>query len=277
MSVAASKELLNNLIAGSRELGVNQDKIPVWQGMLAKMPEYLINGDGAVKEWLTPRLEDNYEHRHSSQLYPLFDGMSPEIAESPELQEAFRRVIELKLERHWTNWEQRGGYMSFGLVQTGQAAASLGDADLAWRSFVPLINRYWLHNFASTHNYRQLLNMDISGGMPAVLIMMLVGSQPGEIRLLPAVPEVWPTGKIEGVLARGQIEIQELSWEPGAIDVTLLSAIDQGVTLRAPSGIENVAGPAGGQAAGTERADRQDSIRVRLPAGQPVRLRLTLG
>jgi len=277
MSVAASKELLNNLMAGSRELGVNQDKIPVWRAMLAKMPEYLINEDGAVNEWLTPLLEDNYEHRHSSQLYPLFDGMPPEIADSPGLQEAFRRVIELKLERHWTNWEERGGYMSFGLVQTGQAAASLGDADLAWRSFVPLINRYWLHNFASTHNYRQLFNMDISGGMPAVLIMMLVGSQPGEIRLLPAVPEAWPTGRIAGVLARGQIEIQELSWEPGAIDVTLISEIDQRVTLRAPSAIERVTGPAGERAAAAERADRDDSIRVRLPAGQPVMLRLTMG
>jgi hypothetical protein len=244
MSVAASKELLNNLIAGSRELGVNEDKIPVWQNMLAKMPEYLINEDGAVREWLTPLLEDNYGHRHSSQLYPLFDGMPPEIAESPELQEAFRRVIELKLERHWTDWERRGGYMSFGLVQTGQAAASLGDADLAWRSFVPLINRYWLHNFASTHNYRELFNMDISGGMPAVLIMMLVGSQPGEIRLLPAVPEAWPTGKR--------------------------------VTLQAPSAIESASGPGGRPSGQIERTDREDTIRVTLPAAQPVTLRLTL-
>jgi hypothetical protein len=272
MSVAASKELLNNLIAGSRELGVNEDKIPTWRSMLAKMPEYLINSEGAVREWLTPVLEDNYGHRHSSQLYPLFDGMPPEIAESPELQEAFRRVIELKLERHWTDWERRGGYMSFGLVQTGQAAASLGDNDLAWRSFVPLINRYWLPNFASTHNYRELFNMDISGGMPAVLIMMLVGSQPGEIRLLPAVPEAWPTGKIEGVLARGQIEIQELRWEPGAISVTLVSEIDRRVTLQAPSAIESTAGPEGR----AERTDREDRIRVRLSAGEAVTFRLTL-
>jgi hypothetical protein len=277
MSVAAAKELLNNLIAGSQELDVNQDKIPVWRTMLAKMPEYLINEEGAVKEWLTPLLEDNYGHRHSSQLYPLFDGMPPEIAESRELQEAFRRVIELKLERHWTDWERRGGYMSFGLVQTGQAASSLEDADLAWRSFVPLINRYWLHNFASTHNYRELFNMDISGGMPAVLIMMLVGSQPGEIRLLPAVPEAWPTGRIEGVLARGQIEMEELSWEPGAISVTLVSEIDQLVRLVAPRAIESVLGPGGGRAAGTEQTDRQNAIRVRLRAGQPVTLRLTLG
>jgi len=276
MSIAASKELLGNLIAGSRIVGVNEDKIPVWQNMLAKMPDYLINEDGAVREWLTPLLEDNYGHRHSSQLYPLFDGRPAEIARSPELQAAFRRVIELKLERHWTNWEQRGGYMSFGLVQTGQAAASLGDTDLAWRSFVPLINRYWLHNFASTHNYRQLFNMDISGGMPAVLIMMLVGSQPGEIRLLPAVPEAWPIGKIEGVLARGQIEIEELRWEPGAISITLTSEIDQQVTLQAPSAIESASSPRNRLAAQTEQTDREDSIRVTLPAGQPVTLRLTL-
>jgi len=272
MSVAASKELLNNLIVGSRELGVNEHKIPLWQNMLAKMPEYLINEEGAVREWVTPKLDDNYGHRHSSQLYPLFDGMPPEIAGSPVLQDAFRRVIELKLERHWTDWERRGGYMSFGLVQTGQAAASLGDADLAWRSFVPLISRYWLHNFASTHNYRELFNMDISGGMPAVLIMMLVGSQPGEIRLLPAVPEAWPTGKIEGVLARGQIEIEELRWEPGAISITLVSEIDQRVTLQAPSAIASASSPS----AQTEQTDREDSIRVRLSAGQPVTLRLTL-
>ena len=272
MSVAASKELLNNLIAGSRELGVNEDKIPVWQNMLAKMPDYLINEEGAVREWLTPLLEDNYEHRHSSQLYPLFDGMPLEIAESPELQEAFRRVIELKLERHWTDWERRGGYMSFGLVQIGQASSSLGAADLAWRSFVPLINRYWLHNFASTHNYRELFNMDISGGMPAVLIMMLVGSDLGEIRLLPAVPEAWPTGKIEGVRARGQIEIQKLRWEPGAIFITLVSEIDQQVTLRAPSAIEDASGPGGR----VQRTDQDDSVRVRLSAGEPVTLRITL-
>jgi hypothetical protein len=198
--------------------------------------------------------------------------MPPEIAESPELQEAFRRVIELKLERHWTDWERRGGYMSFGLVQTGQAAASLGDADLAWRSLVPLINRYWLHNLASTHNYRELFNMDISGGMPAVLIMMLVGSDPGEIRLLPAVPRAWPTGKIEGVRARGQIEIQELRWEPGAISITLVSEIDRRVTLRAPSAIDDASGPSGRP----DRTDREDSVRVRLRAGQPATLLLTL-
>src|SRR5512143_2719270 len=74
MDVAAAKELLQSTIAASRELGANRDKIPVWEKMLAKMPAYLVNGDGAVQEWLTPQLADNYNHRHNSQLYALFDG-----------------------------------------------------------------------------------------------------------------------------------------------------------------------------------------------------------
>jgi len=274
MSVAAAKELLGNLISASRELGTNQEKIPLWQGMLEKMPEYLINDDGAVKEWLTPKLEDNYNHRHSSQLYPLFDGMPDEIARSPELQAAFKRVIELKLDRHWSDWERRGGYMSFGLVQVGQAAASLGDADLAWRSLVPLINRYWFHNLASTHNYRSLFNMDISGGMPAVLIKMLVASEPGEIQLLPALPDAWPSGIIEGVLCRGQVEIKKLHWEDDSISLTLISARQQQITLRAPSDIEDVSVREG--EASVQRTDRADSRRLSLPAGQEITLELKL-
>ncbi|MCK4772430.1 MAG: hypothetical protein KAT18_05870, partial [Candidatus Latescibacteria bacterium] len=274
MSVAAAKELLGNLISASRELGTNQEKISLWQGMLEKMPDYMINDEGAVKEWLTPALEDNYNHRHSSQLYPLFDGMPEEIARSPELQDAFRRVIELKLDRHWSDWERRGGYMSFGLVQVGQAAASLGDADLAWRSLVPLINRYWFHNLASTHNYRSLFNMDISGGMPAVLIKMLVASEPGEIELLPALPDAWPSGTIEGVLCRGQVEIKKLRWENDSISLTLVSARQQQITLRAPSAIEDFSVKEG--EATVQETDRADSRRLSLPAGQEITLELKL-
>jgi len=127
----------------------------------------LPNDDGAVREWLTPVLEDNYNHRHSSQLYALFDGMPDELARDLRLQAAFKRLIEIKLERHWT--DNKRGFMSFGLVQLGQTAASLGVRDLAYRSLEPLVKRYWYHNLASTHDDNALFNMDISGGLPAVI------------------------------------------------------------------------------------------------------------
>jgi hypothetical protein len=270
MSVSAAKELLGNLIEGSQELGINQQKIPLWQSMLKKMPVYMINEEGAVKEWLTNKLEDNYDHRHSSQLYPLFDGIPEEIAKSPELQAAFKRVIELKLERHWTHQQKRRGFMSFGLVQLGQAATSLGEADLAYRCLIPLANHYWLHNLASMHNYKSLFNMDISGGMPAVIIKMLVASDPGKIRLLPAVPDAWPSGTIEGVLCRGQIEIKSLHWEKNRILVSLVSGKKQQLILELPSSIQGASVEKG--RAEVSETDKEMCRRISLLPGQEVTL-----
>jgi hypothetical protein len=274
MDVAAAKELLGNTIAASRELGVNPDKIPLWEKMLAKMPDYMINEDGAIKEWLTPNLEDNYDHRHSSQLYALLDGMPEEIAKSPKLQAAFKRLIELKLERHWSNWEKQGGFMSFGLVQLGQASASLRDADLAYRCLVPLINRYWYSSLASTHNAKKLFNMDISGGLPAVLIKMLVASELGKIRLLPARPAAWQSGTIDGIRCRGQIEIKRLHWDGKTIQVFLKSEKKQDISLDAPGEIKNLSVKKG--EAAVQNTDNPKNRRLSLPPGQEIQLELIL-
>lgn len=214
MAVDAAKELLRNVISASRKLGVNQEKIPIWQTMLKKMPDYMISTEGAIKEWLTPKLEDNYGHRHSSQLYALFDGLPEEIAQNPELRAAFKRVIEIKLDRHWK--DNRAGFMSFGVVQLGQAATSLGESELAYQCLIPLVNRYWLHNLASMHNHKTLFNMDISGGLPAVIIKMLMASDSGKVRLLPALPDAWPEGKISGLSARGGFEV-DITWKAGKL------------------------------------------------------------
>ena len=44
--------------------------------------------------------------------------------------------------------------MSFGVVQLGQAATSLGEGELAYAALVRLVNSYWLGNMASMHNHR---------------------------------------------------------------------------------------------------------------------------
>jgi hypothetical protein len=257
MDVAAARELLTSTIAASRELGVNQDQISKWESMITRLPRYMISEEGIIKEWLTPKLENNDAHRHSSQLYPLYDGITPEIAASPELQEAFKKSIEYKLDKHWRG--NRSGFMSFGLVQLGQAATSLGEGELAYECMQHLVNRFWLSNMASMHNHRSLFNMDISGGMPAVLIKMLVASDPGKISLLPALPSKWSAGSIEGVLCRGQIEIKSLSWDQNSIVASIVSGKDQKISLELPSKIANISIKEGsGQA--VEKG--KDNIRV---------------
>jgi hypothetical protein len=253
-------------------LGVNEEKIEVWQGMLAKMPPYLIGPDGAVKEWLTPALDDRHSHRHASHLYPLYYGVPEEIAESPELIAGFKRIIEIKLDAHWRN--NSSGFMSFGLVQLGQAATSLGEAELAYQCLKHLVNRYWLNNLASMHNHKSLFNMDISGGLPAVIIQMLVASEPGEVRLLPALPAVWPSGAIEGVLCRGQVEVQRLAWDGQRLKVVLVSGKTQTLKLTCPKPIRSIRI----QGESAQVGETQDALRglLRLPEGESVSLDIVL-
>lgn len=272
MDVAAARELLLNIISASNELGVYQDKIPLWKSMIKKMPPYMINEEGIIKEWLTPKLDNNDHHRHSSQLYDLYDGITGEIEQSKELQEAFKKSIEYKLDKHWRN--NPVGFMSFGLVQLGQAATSLGEGELAYECLKYLVNRFWLNNLASMHNHRSLFNMDISGGMPAVVIKMLVASKPGEISLLPALPEKFQSGSIDGVLCRGQVEVVHLSWEKKKVKVVLKSAVDQKVKLSLPSAVQNIAIENGSCRIDNTESDQAKA--VTLEKGELITLSITL-
>ena len=48
MDIAACKELLTNLIEACEILSIEVENIPRWRGMIAKLPPYRINKDGAV-------------------------------------------------------------------------------------------------------------------------------------------------------------------------------------------------------------------------------------
>lgn len=233
MDIAVAKETLHNLIHASRTLGINANKIPKWEGMLKKMPPYMLNEDGIIKEWLTPRLGNQDAHRHSSQLYPLYYVLPQEIEADAKLLEGFRKSVEFKLAEYWKDPEDRG-FMSFGLVQLGQVVSTLGDGELSYLCLRHLVNRFWLNNLASMHNHRHLFNMDISGGQPALIIQMLVGSDIGKIKLLPALPKEWKKGSIEGILCRGGIEIHRMQWNEKQIECELSSKSAQKVEISIP-------------------------------------------
>lgn len=271
MDVAVAKEVLHNLIAASRELGVNADKIPKWEGMLAKMPPYMLNEEGIIKEWLTPRLGNQDAHRHSSQLYPLYYVLPDEIEADPELLEGFRKSVEFKLAEHWKDPEDRG-FMSFGLVQLGQVVSTLGDGELSYLCLRHLVNRFWLNNLASMHNHRHLFNMDISGGQPALIIQMLVGSDLGEIHLLPALPKEWPKGSIEGVLCRGAIEINQLKWDGKKVEVQMTSKTDQQINLILPGEIQSVVA----KSATAQPGDNGKTSKIALAGGAKATLSIEL-
>ena len=239
MDLSVARELLRNCIAASETMGGGADDIRRWRALLAKMPDYQISPEGAVKEWSTPLLTDNYAHRHASHLYALYNGLPDEIAANAPLLRAFEVALEKRLDVRRTEFAggkgpdgRPPGEMAFGIVQQGLAAASLHQGEDCGEVVNWLSHHYWRPNFVTTHNPGAIFNTDLCGGLPALLIRMLVESQPGWIELLPAVPKGWPAGKIEGIRARGQIEVRQLAWGDAGVKAVLVSDIAQSVEVR---------------------------------------------
>lgn len=187
------------------------------------LPPYRVAADGTFAEWLAPGVEENLAHRHVSQLYP-FWYEPDEAAETPSLRgaavETIRRKLAWRASRPFAPPEGNLE-MVFGYVGLGLAAARLGEAELARECVERMAVDHWRPNAVSTHDADAIFNVDACGGLPAVVIEMLVQSQPGEVHLLPAVPAAWHAGAIEGVRCRGGVVVERLEWEGGSLRARL--------------------------------------------------------
>jgi hypothetical protein len=79
-------------------------------------------------------------------------------------------------------------------------------------------------------------NADAAHAIPAVVVEALVGSRPGLIELLPALPRRWERGRISGVRCRNRVTVAELAWDlPRSTACAVLrSDVDVTVTVRCP-------------------------------------------
>jgi hypothetical protein len=199
-----------------------------------QLPRYRIDDDGALAEWCWPGLSGNHEHRHASHLYGLWYEPDPDLVDDPALAAAAACSIRRRLD-WWRSGKNQE--MAFGLTQLGLAAAALGLADEAYDCLRLMAERFWGPNLVPTHNAGALFNVDIAGGFPALVVAMLVQARDNEIRLLPALPAQWPSGRIAGALLRGGIRVDELAWTPDRVTVRL-SGPEREVTVIGPRGSE---------------------------------------
>ncbi|MBL6447182.1 glycoside hydrolase N-terminal domain-containing protein [Fulvivirga sp. 29W222] len=272
MDVMLAKQVLSSVIEAGEVLKEDKSQLKKWQEMLDKLPGYEVNQEGVLREWIWPGFEDNYRHRHVSQLYSLYNHRDADIIENEMLRKGAVKLIEKKLE---FRREEGGGEMAFGLVQLGLSAAHLGEAGQAEEAVNWLSSRYWSAGFGSFHNVGALLNTDISGGLPAVIIHMLAYSGGNNsIYLLPALPEDWKTGNITGISLRNRITLTELKWNEREVLATLESHLKQGVKIKLPGGVEEVYLLKGAEEIKLKVTNRE--IKVDLPAQTGTKLRLIM-
>jgi alpha-L-fucosidase 2 len=252
MDLAAVGDLLRNLLA----LDGADPAAPRWRELLDGLAPYRIGRGGELAEWAWPDLGDTHAHRHASHLFPLWYEPDPAITADPALRAAAVETVRRRL-AFWRSAESDD--MAYGLAQVGLAAAALRLGEEAYETLTLMAERYWRPSLVSTHNRGAIFNVDLCGGLPAVVAAMLVqsggGAGPAWIELLPALPAAWPTGTVDGLAARGQVRLRRLRWAGRRIEAVLHSSRDRQLTIGLPGG---------------RRID------VRLVADRPVRVAATV-
>lgn len=277
MDIAVCREILTNLIQASEILGSDSDNVTKWRAMLDKMPPYLVEADGTLKEWAWPSLREHYSHRHVSHLYGVWPGDEIDPDSTPQLALAAEIA------------DRRRTFDTMSTAVAGETLAAYARCHRA------LAGARLKDNLLVDVHLRQLLEQgyvstalrcsrepygipipDGQGGIPAIIMEMLLYSRPGVIELLPALPPTLVKGSINGMLARTFSRINKLSWDmqERTADITITSLKDQDITLIARYGIDDISAPSG--IIKSFRKGNAD-CEINLPENKPVEIHLELG
>jgi hypothetical protein len=229
--ISSARFCLGTLIQTCNILNLDKKMAPEiqrWNAILSKLPPYLINADGALQEWAWPGLKDHYDHRHSSGLLPVWPYQEITSESTPD---QFKAALVTLAKKDRYNYEDAG----HGLLHSALIAANLKNSQSVNAKLLRLTSEGFYYDSLCSSHYRNhgVFCTDTCNTVPAIMMEMLVGSSPGVIELLPALPPSLTQGSISGVKARSRVTIEKLSWDmiSGSITCVLKSDINQSITL----------------------------------------------
>ena len=194
------RDLFASCIAASEVLNVDEDFRSQVVRTRARLQPMKIGRHGQLQEWLVDWDNPEDQHSHVSHLYGLYPSSQINRRDTPKLFEAAR-----------TSLIQRGDAGGWPGAWRISLWARVGDGD---RAHNVLNNHVMRRLSANLFNGRERFQIDANFGATAGIAEMLLQSHGGEIHLLPALPKAWPTGRVKGLCARGNYEI-DIEWKDG--------------------------------------------------------------
>ncbi|TAM97903.1 MAG: glycoside hydrolase family 95 protein [Chitinophagaceae bacterium] len=160
-----------------------------------------VGKDGMLQEWAQDWGQTEAHHRHLSPLYGLYPGNVFSSAETPRLIGPCKALL-----------EQRGDESSeWSRAWKVCLWARLGDGNRANSILTGYFNEGCHSQLFAGMSDGRVMQIDGTMGVTAGITEMIIQSQQGIIRLLPALPDVWSKGEFNGVCARGAFEIN-MQW-----------------------------------------------------------------
>jgi alpha-L-fucosidase 2 len=238
------RELFGNTIKATKILGLDEDLREQLVEMRPRIAPNQIDPEGRLQEWLKPYETREPGHRHISPLYGLYPYYEITPEETPEMAKAAQALLEQRGLAQSTGWSNAWKINLWARLGNAEQSATFVRHMLQDNTFSNLLSQF---RPAREGGKKNLFQIEANLGYTSGIVEMLLQSHPtgGDldakplIRILPALPKNWPSGKVTGLRARGGVELN-IEWKDGELvdcelradhDIPLLKVRYDGTTM----------------------------------------------
>jgi alpha-L-fucosidase 2 len=228
------RKLFDVTIRAAEILGIADNDTELFRSILRRIPAPVVHSNGCIREWTEEYEEAEPGHRHFSHLWALWPGDAISLDETPELARAARVTLERRL-------AHSGGHTGWSRAWLINFMARLNDGEAALENLKALFRDFTLPNL---FNNGPPFQIDGNFGALAGITQMLIQSR---IRyrgtnapvvlldLLPALPRSWPIGRVRGLRAKGNLEL-DFSWQDGRLNSLVIRNYGKAIPISINAG-----------------------------------------